>query len=93
LKSKRETQSAAGTPSARPISGRQHADLEGQREAVDELALVEDRREPAQAVALGREGRDLLPEEGEPGDEDQRRQDIGSAIAAAPFSAQRRAAR
>ena len=56
--------------------GREHADLEAEREAVDELALVEDGREPAQAVALGREGRDLLPEEGEPDHEDQRRQDV-----------------
>ena len=57
--------------------GREYADLEAQREAVDELPLVEDRGEPAQAVALRREGRDFLPEEGEPGHEDQRHQDIG----------------
>ena len=50
-------------------------DLQAEPEPVDESRVVGDRQEPLEAVALGRERRDGLLEEGEPDDEDKRQQD------------------
>ena len=56
---------------------RDDGDLQAEQEAIDEPRILGDRVEPAQAVALRRERRDRLVEEGEPDDEDQRHQDEG----------------
>ena len=50
-------------------------DLQAQPESVDESRVLGDREEPLEAVALRREGRNRLPEEREPRDEDERQQD------------------
>ena len=54
---------------------RHDGDLQAQHESVDEFRIVGDREEPFEAVALRRERRNRLQEEGEPRDEDERQQD------------------
>ena len=58
-----------------PADHRRDAHLQAREEAADEIVLVEDVREPAQRVALRRERHDLVREEAQPADEEDRRQD------------------
>ena len=68
-KRRRADREARRHASASPIRVAAIADLEAEEEAADEALVVGDGAEPAQRVALRREGGDLLPEEGEPDDE------------------------
>ena len=85
----RESESAQGTgrrhAEAEADHRRDHGHLQAEQEAADETVVAGDGREPAQRVALRRERRDLLAEEGEPADEEERRQDVGELSAAAPL--------
>jgi len=65
------------TAEAQADAGGNHSQLQAQQEAGDEAIVAGDGLEPAQRVALRRKRRDFLAEERQPGDEHQRRQDIG----------------
>ena len=62
---------------AKADAGRDHRKLQAEQKAGDEAVVAGNGPEPPQRIAFRRKRRDLLAEEGEPGDEDQRRQDIG----------------
>ena len=62
---------------AKADAGRNHRKLQAEQKAGDEAVVAGNGPEPAQRIAFRRKRRDLLAKEGQPGDEHQRRQDIG----------------